>query len=336
MQGMDRRQFGSIMLGLATTAGLDRLQVPDRVDMAHVRYIRATIDRLYRQDQSLGGGALAQSALRQYRRARRMLNEADYSDRVGSELILAVGDLAVCVGWLCYDNGNQPLARELYSDALLLANQSRNDELSVRVLEKMALQSVFVTWNGNARIGAEAVRLAQGAADLSRRSPHAQLHALIAGREAIGRAIVGDERGFERAIARARNEIDRSDPSDDVPVWLQFVNHSEIDVHEARGKLFLGDATASVELFSASLDNQLLSQRNRANYQAQLAASLARSGDVSTALNEGSRALSILEGQVISPRTLIELQAVREMAQEQGDEEFCVRHDLVVSGMTRM
>lgn len=324
---MDRRQFNKALLGLAAGAGFDRVQIPSRVDAAHVRYLRATIDRLYKQDQQIGGAALARSALRQYHRARRMLDEADYSTRVGTDLMMAAGDLAVCVGWLAFDAGDRALSRHLYSEAMLLAGQAGDDTLSVRVMEKMALQAMYEARDGRRTVAREAVRLAQRAADLARRDPTPRLHALIAAREAIGHAMLGDERSFNASITRAWREIERG-VADDDPVWLQFVTPEEISVHEGMGNTHLRDHGAAAQVYRNSLTADL-PPRNAANYRALLAATLAEEGDATEAVREGMAVIPALEGQVVSPRTLQDLRPARIAAEQAGAEEFCVRFDKV-------
>lgn len=331
-EDMDRRQFGGALLGVALTAGLGRVQVPIKVDSAHLRYLRATVDRLYRKDQEVGGAALARGALRQYHRARRMLDESDYSDRIGNKLMSAAGDLAVCVGWLSYDAGDQTLSRQLYSEALLLASESGNDALSVRVMEKMSLQSVYLARDaGRVKIAREAVRLSGRAAELARYDPSSRLHALIAAREAISYATLGDRHGFNAAITQAWREMDHS-VSDNDPVWLQFVTRSEISVHEAKGQAYLGNLAAAADLYRQSLDSADLPPRNRANYRAQLAATLVTSGATADAITEGLAVLPTLEGKVASPRTFRELQPVRIVAEQEGFKDFCIRYDKAVRG----
>jgi hypothetical protein len=68
------------------------------------------------------------------------------------------------------------------------------------------------------------------------------------------------------------------------------------------------------------------------NYQAQLAAALAASGDHAAAVSEGLTVLPALETDVASPRTLQELAPVRAAAEQAGDEEFCARYDQASRG----
>jgi transcriptional regulator with XRE-family HTH domain len=325
---MNRRQFSGGLVGLAAAAGFGQMQVPTKVDSAHVRYLHSAAEKLYTEDQSVGGGALARDGLRLYHRARRMLDEADYNEAIGRQLMSAVGELAVCVGWLAYDANDQSLARQLYSDALLVAGQSGDDGLAIRAMEKMSLQAVCVAQkeglSGNVR---EAVRLSGRAGELARHDPCPQLHALLASRAAIAHAAAGDKQGFTTAISRAWREVDRGFVKE-APVWLRFVNSSEIEVQEARGRLFLGEPVAAVALFRRSLA-AAFSERNSVAQRAQLAAALVASGDTVGAVAEGMVVLPELDkGGIMSPRTLDMLQPVRRAAvANRTGEDFCSYYD---------
>ena len=329
---MDRRTFGAGMLGVAAGLGLDKVQVPARVDAAHARYLRATVDRLYARDQVAGGGALVRGALRQMHRIDRMLEEADYGEATGRDLMAAGGQLAVATGWVAYDGGQYGMARQLYSQALLLADQAGDEMLSVMAMEKMALQQVFLA-RAAARPGLarEAVRLSARAADLARRAPWPRLHALLASREAIAQAAIGDRQGYQAAITRSWRELDRGVQDSD-PLWLRFVRPAELSVAEAKGRMYLADPADAARLYRASLDEPGLSPRNEVNYRAQLAAALAAEGDTGGALGEGLAVLPALESQVTSARTLQELRVVRAAASQGAEsEEFRTRFDAVAA-----
>lgn len=330
--GMNRRQFGGGLAGLAAATGMSQIPIPTKVDSAHVRYLHSSVEKLWTKDEILGGGALVRDGLRLYHRARRMLDEADYSEATGRQLMSAAGELAVCVGWLAYDADNQNLARELYTEACLLADQSGDDGLAIIAMEKMSLQSAYLAHKeglpGRAR---EAVRLSARATELARHDPSPQLHALLASREAVAHAAVGDHRGFTFAITRAWREVDRGF-ADDAPVWLRFVDSSEITALEGRGRSYLGDPCTAAALYQRSLE-ATLSPRGSAIYRAGLAAALAASGDVTGAVAEGMIVLPALNtGGVMSPRTLARLRPVRQAAaRDRRGEDFCAHYDQIGS-----
>lgn len=324
---MNRRTFTTGLLAVIGLApALDRVQVPERVDLAHVRFLRAGIDRLYWRDQQFGGAMLARDGLRQYHRTRRMLEEADFTEPVGRSLLTASGQLAVAVGWLAYDAGDQQLARDLYAQASLLAQEADDTVLTIMVMEKMALQSVFLARRDRRPgIARQAIRTAVRAVELARYERTPRLHALLAAREAIAYAAIGDEGAYRSAITRAYRELDGGVSTED-PTWLQFVIPAEVRVAEAKGRIYLGDPAGAVCLYEESLAENL-SPRNRLNYRAQKAAALALNGDHDAAVSEGLLVLPELESQIASPRTLSELQPVRDAAEQIGNEEFCIRWD---------
>ncbi len=93
------------------------------------------------------------------------------------------------------------------------------------------------------------------------------------------------------------------------------------------GRSYLGDLNMASTLYRASLEEPGLSPRNRVNYHAQLAATLAKRGDTAEAISEGLAVLPVLERQVASPRTIATLRPVRQVAQDRKDDEFCGRYD---------
>lgn len=325
---MDRRTFTTGLLAtIGFGAGLDHVQVPERVDLAHVRFLQAGADRLRQRDQQIGGATLVRDGLRQYHRSRRMLEESDFAEPVGRALVSASGQLAYRVGWLAYDAGDQRLARDLYSQALLLSQESDDTALSIMALQGMTLQSVFLARRDERPgIARQAIRTAVRASELARHERTPRLHALLAAREAIAYAAVGDESGYRAAISRAYRELDAGVSAED-PTWLQFVIPAELRVAEAKGRTYLGDPAAAVRLYEESLAETDLSPRNRLNYRAQRAAALALSGEHDAAVSEGMAILPELEKQVASPRTLSELRPVRDAAERVGNEEFCTRWD---------
>jgi hypothetical protein len=332
---MDRRNFlrnAGVAVAAAVTipaVSYGGRLVPSRVDPSHLRSIRAAVDALYKQDQLIGGATLANAALAQYYDARQMLDQADYKENVGRELMSIAGELAVCVGWLSYDAGDQRKARELYSEAFLLADQASDTKLAIQAVEKMALQSAYIAHRGQHRGAArEAIRLGGRGVDLARLEQSSRLHALLGGRQALASAVTGDVQEFRASITRAWREIDRAGPVENEETWLQFVNPSEIAVHEAKGYRYLGEPEKAANLYQKSLqDDRSLSPRNRLNYRAQLASALATLGDAASATQEGLAVLTELENDVASPRTLAELISVRKLADREQHDEFCIRYD---------
>jgi len=349
--GMPRRALLPLILGRSDTggaaltaavtgAGHPYLEMPGehgagaavavQATVTSARYLRACADRLYAHDQSGGGASVRGQALELWRHARSLLDDADYADQTGLELASAAGDLAVRAGWACYDSGEQDHARMLYYDALQLAGHSGDELVAIHATVSLSLQLAdLARANGRPGLARQAIWAAEHAAGQARRLSSPRLHALIAAREAVARAASGDGGGFHVAILRAWREMDREIREDD-PAWLGFVRPAEIAVQEAKGRIFLGEQGADA-MYGDSLRDAELSLRNRANYQAQLAAVLAGDGDVAQAVSEASAVLAVLDGVVSSPRTLTQLRPVRAAAEQAGMTEFCGRFDAVTA-----
>jgi transcriptional regulator with XRE-family HTH domain len=328
---MNRREFARAMLSAAALGALPLdigsadARLPSRVDSGHVQFLRAAADRLYEQDQLVGGAALLEDAVKHLIRGRRMLLGSDVDNRIGRALMTAVGELAVCPGWLSYDSGNHDLARTLYLEAIALADEADADDLSVKAREKLALLVVQTArLVGSPAPARQALRLAERA---SRAASHAEprVHALLAAREAVAHATIGDRSAYRRAITSGWRELDHCSADQSGPTWLRFLSAAEVRAAEAKGRLYLGDATDAIQLYNLALA-ETRSPRNKLIYRAQRSAAIALSGDITTAVSEGLAVLPAL-GEVASPRTLRELAPVRAAALDSGADDLVEQYD---------
>lgn len=332
--GVDRREFNKTMLAvggalaLPTWAGEPAGAVDAKtVGTVHVEALRSAADQIRQRDQHVGGGALLSEAAHCLTRAKAMLDTATYSSDVGTDLMSATGDLAMCAGWVAYDADRRDLARQWYSDALALATEAGDDDLAVHALQNAALLAMSPSGTGSP---SRAMQLSERSRIIARNLRSSRLHALIASRTAIAHAAVGDRSNFERSIGTAWREVEHAEgyePTAETPVWLRFVVPAEVRYHEARGRAYLGDLDEAAAAFHAGAAEQA-DPRNATNYRAALAATLAHSGDTTTAIAEGVTVLTSLEGSVSSWRTLRQLEPVRTAATIHTDgEEFHMRFD---------
>jgi hypothetical protein len=317
---MNRRQLGIFLFGVTTTAaaaaaGLDHVQVPTKVDSAQITYFQTATTKLIAQDQQVGGGTLNNAALRLFYRAHLMLNESDYTEKIGRELMMVSGEIAECAGWIYYDVNDLDTAWKLYLQMRLLADQSGNRDLEIRALTALSrIMDDQARESSQVGFAKDALRLSQRAADVARREPSSELHALLAAREASAYATLGDKSGFEAAMARAWNHMENAEGKD-MPPWLGFVNISEIATKEAEGRLALGDTGRAIEIQRSALTPNL-SPRNGVSYRASLARGLATQGDLTAAIAEGTTVLTALnEGKISSPRVIRKLEVVRHATQ---------------------
>ncbi len=162
---LDRRGFAAMMTGAAAAAMLPELAVPTKVTASHVRYLKTCDDNLRSRDQVTGGGALVNQAIRQWQRARRMLDESDYTEQVGRELLGVTGNLAVTASWLAFDAANIPLARRMEAEAVGLAGSAGDSGLIAHVLQTSAqISSHLAGSKGGKGHARQALRLADQAA----------------------------------------------------------------------------------------------------------------------------------------------------------------------------
>lgn len=333
-EGVDRREFNKTLLGIGALALPAWVHAtpptPDdgnTIDRVHVQTLRSAADWIRQRDQHVGGGVLLRQAADCLTRAKAMLETATYTSDVGTALMSATGDLALCAGWVAYDADRQDLARQWYSDALALATEAGDDDLAVHALQNATLLAMSTTGTGSP---SRAMQLTERSRIIARNIRSSRLHALIAARTAIAHAALGDRANFERAIGTAWREVEHAEghePLADTAIWLRFVVPAEVRYHEARGRAYLGDLNAAAASYCAGADEQA-DPRNTTNYRAALASTLADAGDASTAITEGVTVLNSLEGNVSSWRTLRRLEPVREVATaHRGGEEFHVRFD---------
>ncbi|GLY90545.1 helix-turn-helix domain-containing protein [Actinoallomurus iriomotensis] len=336
---VDRRSFNAMAAGLTVGVVLPLIPVPSRADAAHVRYLRACLDQIRSRYRTAGGGAALEEALRHYARARAMLDESDYTTSIGRQLLVVTAELGEAAGWAAYDRNDQKLARQLYGEAELLAGSAEDAVVAVHVYTNLAQQSTYLARvTGRRGIARESLRFASRAAELARHEPSPRLHALIALRQALAHAELGDEIAFRSQITTARRELERGAHAAD-PAWAMFVSDSEITGYEALGyeaisrvqQVNNGRATA---LYRAVLDDPDRSTCDKAYYRARLADALLNDGDVGLAMTEGAVILpSMTGGQMTSARSLAELRPLRAAAEQASAEEFCVRFDAAVRAL---
>jgi hypothetical protein len=290
--------------------------------------------RLWEHDNHRGGGGIFDYAARQYASVRRLLDSRSYGHRLGAELVSATGWLSNTVAWLARDSNRPGTARRQLTESVLLAEQCGDHALLAAALGDLANLAA-----SSPASFAEPVRLARRSTELVRGIPSARMNALKAAEEATAYAAVGDQREFDRAMARVWREADRGLDSSDDPAWLEHVNEAELRAHEARGLRMLGHHGRAAELCRESVDHGGYFPRDEASYRAYFAAALAGLGDTATAITEAHTALTLLEGPVNSPRLLAELRPVRVAAtRTRGDDAEHFRHrfdTLATNGLTR-
>ncbi|MFI6045306.1 helix-turn-helix domain-containing protein [Nocardia sp. NPDC051321] len=308
-----RREFGK----LAAATGATMFAEPwgdrgDRVGMADVNWLISQVDAFERADQRVGGAPLVLQAVEQLTEAKNLLETCSFAANAADEFTTAVGELAVLTGWLAVDADMHPLARQCYWDALSLANQANDPDLTAHACLYIANQSIALSRVGRASPH-HAMKMIDRARDLMRGRPPGRIHALIAIRQAQAESLLGDQKAFGRAISTAWREVDHAveyQRLEECPTWLQSVNHAEVRGHEARGYGTVGKFEKAVELLELAASEQPM-VRNALYTRACLASARLAAGDVRGALTEAEPILTELDNTVSSPRTLKVLAPVR-------------------------
>lgn len=326
---MDRRAFNAGLIALTTSALLpDGFLPPERVSPSHVHYLKTCVDELWTRDWAVGGANLIRDSIRLFGRAKSMLDESDYSDRIGQGLLQAAADLANCTSFLAFDAGELALARRFSQEAAMLADSGEDSVLRAHIYATMAMQSTALARiSGQRGPAREAMRALRVAAQAAKHQPSPKLHALIAMRSATVSALLGDPAAARTSIVEAHRELDRGDHPEDRQA-LGFVDRSEVRGHEARVVSLLGDKGAAAALLQRVLDDEELAPRNRVYYQATLAETQLAGGHVASALDVGHQALGGLE-LVGSVRTLKTLQPLT-----QHDPEFHAHYRVVADALS--
>ncbi|MFD0360274.1 helix-turn-helix domain-containing protein [Nocardia sp. GCM10030253] len=308
-----RREFARLAAVAGAAAFVDPWEIGgDRLGMSDVRGLLKSVDTLELQDQRAGGAPLVRIAVEGLARAKGRLEKCAFDIATGDAFTSAAGELAVLAGWLAFDADMHPLARRCYSDAIALASQADDDDLTAHTCLYAANQSIALSQTGQASPH-HALKLIDRARDLMRGRPPGRIHALIAIRQAQAVGLLGDRTAFGRAIATAWREVDQAveyEPVEECPTWLRFVNHTEVRGHEARGYGRVGDFAKAVELFEAAANSDAAA-RNAVNARAWLASARAAVGDLGAALAEAFPVLEHLDNSVSSPRTVKVLEPVR-------------------------
>lgn len=325
-----RRDFGK----MAAAAGAAIL-LPDnntaRIGRGDVQRLLAGVNALERADQQHGGAGLVGYAADRLQRIKGLLDRGVFDTATGNAFISAAGEMAVLSGWLAYDADRHVLARRCYGDAMALGAEAGDSDLMAHTCLYLSNQAAALARYPGSPGGSphRALQLNDRARDLVRGRSAGRVHALIGLRDAQAYALLGDRSAFGRSIATAWRELEHAmqfEPLEEVPQWLRFVTSSEVADTEARGYADVGDLSRAVELYGAAVEHPA-GRRNTTIVRAWSAATRARAGDTTGALEHGMFALAGLS-DMSSTRTLKRLKPVRDaVADVPAGEEFRDKYD---------
>ncbi|WP_217228139.1 tetratricopeptide repeat protein [Streptomyces anulatus] len=275
--------------GAPASAARVSLPTQRRVGEAEVNAVEKAVRQIRLLDDRHGADGLYRRAAQPLRAAYELLDAGTTARRATSDrLHTGAGELAISVGWLAHDSGRFDDARSHYAEALAMARLAGDAGLEAHAF---CNTSFLARDAGRPR---EAVRAAEAGQRAARTLGSPRLLALLALREAGGRAGLGDRTGCDRAIGRARAAFDRGTAAGD-PEWMSFFREAEVELLEAQCWSALGDwSRAARHGRRATALQDAHFTRNLALYRAQLTGDLARAGRADEAAATGHQVLDLL------------------------------------------
>ncbi|MFI8435838.1 tetratricopeptide repeat protein [Streptomyces sp. NPDC079020] len=280
----------SLRPGRAAAAAPVSLPVQRRVGEAEVSAVEKAVRQIRLLDDRHGGDGLYRRAAQPLRAAYALLDAGTTARRATADRLHAgAGELAISVGWLAHDSGRFEDARSHYAEALATARLAADSALEAHAF---CNTSFLARDTGRPR---EAVRAAEAGQRAARALGSPRLLALLALREAGGRAGLGDRTGCDRAIGRARAAFERG-PAPADPEWMSFFRDAELELLEAQCWSALGDWSRAARHGRRAVALQDAHfTRNLALYRAQLTGDLARGGLADEAAATGHQVLDLLD-----------------------------------------
>ncbi|MGH3849152.1 MAG: hypothetical protein ACRDRT_05535, partial [Pseudonocardiaceae bacterium] len=203
-----------------------------------------------------------------------------------------LAELGQLAGWAAYDSGQPALAQRYHIASLRAAHTVDDRPLGAYTLGYLAYQA---TRQGRP---AEAVTLIETALAGVRGRETPALLAELHSKQADALAILRDSSGCIAATSKARAQIERLSPDDDLP-YLYWVTPAEVTAYAGQCLLQLGQADQAATLLDdciALYDESFT--RNRQAYLTHLADALSRPGkqrDLDAAADRGTEAIGIAE-----------------------------------------
>lgn len=290
LDGVDRRDIFGGAVGLAVAVLLPQaVATPGRIDAAQAAQCWTALRRLFELDDRHGGATVYQVAEGMARRLQDALRRGSYSSAVGRELQSVTAATMEHAGWLAYDAGWQQKARHWWLETCHAADLAGVPATRVTALASMSLQASYTPGGGRETV--DLVHAARTAAKEGQ-PPSPTLLSLLAAREAVGHAHIGDRAATVSAISQARQWLDHGRQGDE-PFWLDFWGPANLARHETRVALATrngksAELAARAALASSDADSF---PRNHVTYTVGLASILAQRRQLDEAISLTSDAI---------------------------------------------
>ncbi|MBN1173833.1 MAG: helix-turn-helix domain-containing protein [Micromonosporaceae bacterium] len=210
-----------------------------RVGQTDVDRIRDVRRHLKTLDNAYGGGSCLSMATAFLRYDVAPMLEGCCSETIGQQLLAAVAECCLDVGWMVYDSGAHQAARTCLLQSLRLSHAAAERLLGGRVLTALSHQALHL---GHHRTAVDLARAARSGTD---RIAPATAVAMMAAMEAMSHAAVGDRRSCCQALFDAENALARVPAGEERPDWLEF-DAGGLSGHAARAYRYLHDGAAAM------------------------------------------------------------------------------------------
>ncbi|MGH3685312.1 MAG: helix-turn-helix domain-containing protein [Pseudonocardiaceae bacterium] len=316
LDGVDRRDVFGGAAGLVMAVLLPRdIATPGRIDAAQAAQCWTALHRLEELDQCHGGAAVYQVAEAMAQRLQDALRRGSYLPAVGRELQGVTAATMEYAGWLAYDAGWQQKARHWWLETCHAADLSGITDARVTALASMSLQASNTPGGGRETVGL--VHAARTAAQEGQ-PPSPTLLSLLAAREAVGHAHIGDRAATVSAISQARQWLDHGRQGDE-PFWLDFWGPANLARHETRVALATrngksAELAARAALASSDAD---AFPRNHIAYTVGLASILTQRGQLDEAISVTSDAIHGIQEVQGSGRIIADLHRTLDLLGQQ-------------------
>ncbi|AYF78169.1 hypothetical protein D7D52_34940 [Nocardia yunnanensis] len=267
--------------GLAAAVGvLPTAALATTPDIDHVEHFRTLRLALIESDNLHGAGAVT-SLIEQSIDRMGQLRRAGIGDAVGMQRMRVL--YAELAAWLYQDRRMWEHAQHWTDRALTWSHQLGDDySIAATLIRKAHIAN-------DQGDGAEAIELAYAA---ERAAPAGTRFAAVAATFAgYGSALIGDAAASDAWFDRARALADDADTD---PSWGFFLDHTYIDVHQAQGRVKLGDYKGATRQFDSAIhDMRAGYTRDQAVYIARQAIAHAKAGDAEPAAKLATAAMRV-------------------------------------------
>lgn len=287
---VERREMLKAALAVASAAMLPTV-VSDpspgrKIGMSAVTECWTALDRLQSLEATQGGGVVYELTAGMASRLRATLAGASYDAPVGRGLRQVTAATMIQAGWQAYDARQRDTARRWWLETLHLSDLGDG----VEQWRMSALASLSREAADSGARGHDVIGLAQSAAKIPGASP--AMLSLLAARESMGHAALGDTSAAAAALSRAHRLLDQGRLENE-PRWLQFWGPADLSIHEMLSARLAGrmDAAERAAQEAVASADPVAAPRNHAMYVASLGSSLARVGKWDEAVEAARQAI---------------------------------------------